>query len=413
MPRFGKSIPPALKPTPQPKISASSQHSNAPPSSPSPSRTPTSSTFSTATFSTDPDGLDEADEDGSEDGRAESGEAIIVPLINTVNPNTGSRASVDPLLTSISLPQHSSSHYRQHSAGSSLSAGQSASDSDEDEEGDPIPLRRSSSYSSYSSSLLHPPFYNRPPTPLPPSPSLTSLFRPPFSRTPSQRTSPSDSDAESRTTTTSLLFRQSHANARLPRAHPKVPTYEYYGFVLYVFSSLAFLIYILWAYLPAPFLHSYVRITYYPSRWWALAIPCQLVMTVLYIFAALASYNTGHLTRPMGSIENVVDNVGQVAVLGYKINRQGSSRSVRSTTSSRAGTRNSSRVRGSGISAPGTPVVGKRRERDPPRIAVGESYDWDQVWDKGTDAILDIPMGGVCEVLYGEGADTREMKVFR
>ena len=389
MPRFSKSSPPVLKSVPLPKPAGARRSPDLPNLSGTP--TPTSSNFSIATFSTEPEEIEEENENGEREKALDAYEPNPFP-------STISRPSDEHSPTSSDPPDRSNTHYRHHSSESSHNAG---SDSElEDDEEEPVPLRRSTSYSSYSSSLLHPPFYNRPPTPLPPSPSLTSLFRPPFSRTPSQRTSPSDSDAESRTTTTSLLLRQSHVNARLPRAHPKVPTYEYYGFVLYVFSSLAFLVYILWAYLPAPFLHSYLRITYYPSRWWALALPCQLVITVIYIYVALASYNTGHLTRKMGSIENAVDHVGQIAVLGYKINRQSSSRSVRSTTSSRTGTRNSSRVRG-GYSAPGTPVIAKRKERDPPRIVMGDKYDWDNIWNKGTDAVLDIPIGGVCEVLYG------------
>ena len=44
-----------------------------------------------------------------------------------------------------------------------------------------------------------------------------------------------------------------------------MPTYEYYGFVLYLTSTVAFLVYILWAYLPAPVLH-YVGIHYYYIR---------------------------------------------------------------------------------------------------------------------------------------------------
>ncbi|OAQ93918.1 subunit P of phosphatidylinositol N-acetylglucosaminyltransferase [Purpureocillium lilacinum] len=118
-----------------------------------------------------------------------------------------------------------------------------------------------------------PPFYG--PTPLPPSPSLTSLLRP------SRPTTPDASDDEN--------------VAPLPRAAPKVPTYEYYGFVLYLFSSLTFLLWLPWSYTPAPFLLA-LGIRYYPDRWWALATPAFLVMTLVYIYVALASYNTEMLT---------------------------------------------------------------------------------------------------------------------
>src|SRR5271169_3415298 len=95
----------------------------------------------------------------------------------------------------------------------------------------------SSSSSSPSPPPLHqppnffaPPFYNRPPTPLPPSPSLTSLLRP------SRPTTPDSSDGDA------SLRDPGRARHPVPRASPVVPTYEYYGFVLYLFSSLTFLI---------------------------------------------------------------------------------------------------------------------------------------------------------------------------
>ncbi|KAK8199602.1 PIG-P, partial [Phyllosticta capitalensis] len=91
----------------------------------------------------------------------------------------------------------------------------------------------------------------------------------------------------------------------------KVPTYEYYGFFIYLASSFAFLMYLLWAYLPRPFLHQ-LGIYYYPNRWWALAVPAWLVVLVIYIYVALASYNLGYLTLPMRSIENLVDDTAQI-----------------------------------------------------------------------------------------------------
>lgn len=85
-----------------------------------------------------------------------------------------------------------------------------------------------------------PPFYNRPPTPLPPSPSLTSLLRPPFSTTTSRPTTPDTSDAETPNDTEAAVAKSARIATTVPRASPKVPTYEYYGFVLYLTSSFAF-----------------------------------------------------------------------------------------------------------------------------------------------------------------------------
>jgi phosphatidylinositol N-acetylglucosaminyltransferase subunit P len=189
-----------------------------------------------------------------------------------------------------------------------------------------------------------PPFYNRPPTPLPPSPSLTSLLRP------SRPTTPDSSADELEP---------------VPRASPKVPTYEYYGFVLYLFSSLTFLMYLLWSYLPSPFLHA-LGIYYYPNRWWSLALPSFIVMLLVYIYVALASYNTGYLTLQLSSIETIIDDAANIATLDGKGRKGG-------------------------------PTRERRRERTDKGLK-----DWQSVWSQGTDAVMDVPLGGVCEVLYGD-----------
>jgi hypothetical protein len=234
------------------------------------------------------------------------------------------------------------------------------SSTDEEEEDDDVLSDNESIESSESDSpprplsqnYFAPPFYGRPPTPLPPSPSLTSLLRP------SRPTTPDASDDD--------------ALAPVPRAAPVVPTYEYYGFVLYLFSSLTFLMYLLWSYLPSPFLHA-LGIYYYPNRWWALAVPAFLVMTLVYIYVALALYNTEILTVPMNSVETIVDGAGKMALIDSK-----------------------GRLRGY--------MEGSRRERERKRDRDGR-LRWREVWSVSTDAVMDIPLGGVCEVLYGEGRE--------
>lgn len=125
------------------------------------------------------------------------------------------------------------------------------------------------------------------------------------------------------------------------------------------------MIYLLWSYLPSPFLHQ-LGIYYYPNRWWSLAIPSFLVMTIVYIYVALASYNTGYLTLPMDSIENIVDDAAHVAV----VDARGHLR--------------------------------RKVDRFRPNEELPDPYktDWKSLWNEGTDAVMDIPIGGVCEVLY-------------
>ncbi|PKY08637.1 PIG-P-domain-containing protein [Aspergillus campestris IBT 28561] len=241
------------------------------------------------------------------------------------------------------------------------------------------PFRQSSS-SLHGPNAFAPPFYNRPPTPLPPSPSLTSLLRPPFSTTTSRPTTPDSSDVETPNDTEAAVAKSARRATTVPRASPKVPTYEYYGFVLYLGSSLAFLIYILWSFLPSPFLHQ-LGIYYYPNRWWSLAFPSWLVMSIIYIYVALASYNTGYLTLPMNSIENIVDEVANVAVIDGKARR---------------------RPGGAAQMRPGATsyqIMGPQNRK----------VNWPEIWNEGTDAVMDIPVGGVCEVLYGQDRDDDEL----
>ena len=234
-----------------------------------------------------------------------------------------------------------------------------------------------------------PPFYGRPPTPLPPSPSLASLLGPPFSTTTSRPTTPDSSDNETPNDTEAAVAKSARTATTVPRASPKVPTYEYYGFALYLASTGAFckqvdppielvsqmvVIYLLWSYLPSPFLHQ-LGIHYYPNRWWSLAIPAFLVMLIVYIYVALASYNTGYLTLPMNSIENLVDEAANIAAVDFNGRKK---------------------------------VGSDKRQLDRKRIDETDDWrrnwrkNWETTWSTGTDAVMDIPIGGVCEILYGD-----------
>ncbi|KAF2750364.1 PIG-P-domain-containing protein [Sporormia fimetaria CBS 119925] len=233
---------------------------------------------------------------------------------------------------------------------------------------------------------LFPPFYNRPPAPLPPSPSLRALLRPPFATpsltpapTPSRPSSASSSDTEAPTHTPTPLTSAALATPThpAPPATPKIPTYEYYGFALYVLSTFAFSLYVLWAYLPTPLLHQ-LGIYWYPDRWWAVAVPCWLVVLVLWIYVALASYNTGWLTMPLERLGCLVDDAGRVAIKG-----------VAGGSGKRIGVEKGK-------------DMGKIMELEEVwQFEVDEEVDWRALWSIGTDAVLDVPLGGVCEILYG------------
>ncbi|CAI6333246.1 unnamed protein product [Periconia digitata] len=256
------------------------------------------------------------------------------------------------------------------------------SDIEDDSEGD-----EEFDFEPYATSTLFPPFYNRPPTPLPPSPSLTSLLRPTFSTTTiSHPTTPDSSDVDtnldvdvdadaeadahvsgSSSVNLASITKSARHAAPVPRASPKIPTYEYYGFAMYLASCASFLLYLVWAYVPAPVLHQ-MGIHYYPNRWWALAVPCWLSVLVVYIYFALASYNTTRLTLPLGSYENLVDETGHIATIDQQTQQ---------------------------IASKGA-ASGAVHRFDP-----GEQVDWQTYWSISTDGVLDVPIGGVCEILYG------------
>lgn len=108
-------------------------------------------------------------------------------------------------------------------------------------------------------------------------------------------------------------------------------------------------------------------------------------MGVVYIYVALAAFNTEVLTLPVGSVEGLVDEAANVAVVDW----------------------NGKVVRGEGRSwdVGGGLGSGKKRQG---YAGFGEEngkgrrqLDWRTLWNEGTDAVMDMPVGGVCEILYG------------
>ncbi|KAG0952669.1 hypothetical protein G6F57_003893 [Rhizopus arrhizus] len=93
----------------------------------------------------------------------------------------------------------------------------------------------------------------------------------------------------------------------------KTPAYEYYGFVMYLTSFVAFGLYLIWAYVPDPILHS-LGITYYPDRYWALAIPVWLMTVVWFIFTSFMAINLMN-TAPFDSYHCITDEHANIMCL--------------------------------------------------------------------------------------------------
>ena len=62
-----------------------------------------------------------------------------------------------------------------------------------------------------------------------------------------------------------------------------------YGFVGWLGTLVGFLLYLLWAYLPVEILHN-LGVTYYPSRYWAVAIPAYVCVAVVFIFTTYSGF---------------------------------------------------------------------------------------------------------------------------
>ncbi|ORY05650.1 PIG-P-domain-containing protein [Basidiobolus meristosporus CBS 931.73] len=113
-----------------------------------------------------------------------------------------------------------------------------------------------------------------------------------------------------------------------PTTLTKTPTYEYYGFVIYLISFFAYGGWLLWAYLPEGTLDK-IGITYYPnrrvkplmkkfpnlanphSRYWALAVPVWIFAVALYVFLVFISYNL-LTTAPFDSFNTFTDEFANV-----------------------------------------------------------------------------------------------------
>ncbi|KAJ2346996.1 hypothetical protein IWW50_005903 [Coemansia erecta] len=106
-------------------------------------------------------------------------------------------------------------------------------------------------------------------------------------------------------------------------AMASTPTFEYYGFVVYLVSFASFIVYLLWAYLPDQALEA-LGITYYPDRYWAVALPAWLLMVVAFIYLfnfAMNMYKTPLLSSPDNITDpysNITDDISDARTFYYE-----------------------------------------------------------------------------------------------
>lgn len=156
-------------------------------------------------------------------------------------------------------------------------------------------------------------------------------------------------------------------------------------------------------------------------------------MALVWIYVALASWNVQYETVGVGGLEAFVDEKGQVAVVdraGRIVRGEGRIKVGRG-----AGGGTTAGVKGRSALGGGTPGFGKmvegggygrlgigaqqpttrqqhhhyghgQQKRDAANAAAPlEDLDWKTLWNYGTDAVMDVPIGGVCEILYGRDRD--------
>jgi len=66
---------------------------------------------------------------------------------------------------------------------------------------------------------------------------------------------------------------------------------EVYGFVGAISTLVGFVVFLMWAYLPEPWLHT-MGITYYPNRYWAMAVPAYVLVSIVFVVAFYSSLNS-------------------------------------------------------------------------------------------------------------------------
>lgn len=82
---------------------------------------------------------------------------------------------------------------------------------------------------------------------------------------------------------------------------------EYKGFFINVISSVILVSFIIWGLTPTFVFEEYLQFDYFPDKYWFIAIPSYSLILMVYIYVALAAYNTEIKTMPLNDVRNFVD----------------------------------------------------------------------------------------------------------
>ena len=100
-------------------------------------------------------------------------------------------------------------------------------------------------------------------------------------------------------------LRNASAVSSEPSPAPK-PNRAIYGFVLWLTSYLFLILYLVWAIIPEEWLH-YLGWTYWPMKYWAIAVPAYIVTgLLLFAFVLYPSVNL-LITPPLNDMKTITD----------------------------------------------------------------------------------------------------------
>jgi len=77
------------------------------------------------------------------------------------------------------------------------------------------------------------------------------------------------------------------------------------AFVAWICTHLCYTLFILWAYLPDPVLND-LGVTYFPSKYWAVAMPCHVLVSFAIMYLLYWFYNLMRLPQ-LRAFQNVMD----------------------------------------------------------------------------------------------------------